>query len=176
MKLETPRLILRQFREDDLDSWAAMCADPEVIRYASMAGTPLTREQSAKWLHTMMDHWQVHGYGMWAAEERATGTFLGRIGLQFPPGFPGTEVAWMLGTAHWGWGFATEGAQAAIEHGFTKVGLEKLISLIFPGNERSIRLAERLGERYEGDFELKGRRLLMYGIRIEEWRSRLGAR
>ena len=174
MDLETPRLTLRQFREDDVDAWSAICAEPEVIRHASLAGVPLTREQSAKWLRSMLDHWQAHGYGMWAVEEKATGRFIGRIGLQFPPGFPETEVAWMLGTAHWGHGFAAEGARAAIEFGFSRVGKAKLISLIFPENERSLRLAERLGERYESDFHLEGHRLLMYSIRREEWHAPAG--
>jgi RimJ/RimL family protein N-acetyltransferase len=104
---------------------------------------------------------------MWAVEEKSTGRFVGRIGLQLPPGFPETEVAWMLGAAHWGNGFATEGARAAIEFGFSRVGKTKLISLIFPENERSVRLAERLGERYESDFHLDGHRLLMYSIHRE---------
>src|SRR5262245_42120293 len=119
------------------------------MRYASMAGLPLTREQSAKWVESMLNHWQTHGYGMWAAEAKSTGKLIGRIGLQFPPGFPETEVAFMLDTEHWGKGFAMEGARAAIEFGFSQLGKAKLISLIFPNNERSIRLAERLGETYE---------------------------
>jgi RimJ/RimL family protein N-acetyltransferase len=164
LELQTPRLILRQFRESDIDAWSAICAEPEVMRYASLSGMPVDRELSLKWLRSMVDHWQVHGYGMWAVEEKATGRFIGRIGLQLPPGYPETEVAWMLAPAHWGKGFAEEGARAAIEFGFSQVRKTRLISLIFPQNERSIRLAERLRERYEGDFYLEGHRLLMYSI------------
>jgi RimJ/RimL family protein N-acetyltransferase len=164
MDLETPRLILRQFRESDIDPWSAMCAEPEVMRYASVSGMPVDREQSMKWLQSMVEHWHLHGYGMWAVEEKSTGKFIGRIGLQLPPGYPGTEVAWMLAPAYWGHGFAAEGARAAIDFGFSHARKARLISLIFPQNERSIRLAERLGERYEGDFYLEGHRLLMYSI------------
>jgi len=171
MEIETARLMLRQFREDDLDAWSSICSEPEVMRYASMAGVPLTREQSGKWLHSMQDHWQALGYGMWAVDEKSTGRLIGRVGLQYPPGFPGTEVAWMLGTAYWGRGFAAEGASASIEHGFSLVGLDRLISLIFPENARSIRLAERLGERFESDFHLAGHRLLVYSIGREGWRA-----
>jgi RimJ/RimL family protein N-acetyltransferase len=169
--IETSRLVLRPFREEDLDAWSSICSAPEVMRYASMAGAPLTREQSGVWLRSMQDHWQIHGYGMWAVEEKETGCLIGRVGLQYPPGFPETEVAWMLGTAHWGRGFAAEGACAAVEQGFSTVGRTKLISLIFPENARSIRLAERLGERYESDFHLAGHRLLLYSISREEWRA-----
>jgi RimJ/RimL family protein N-acetyltransferase len=168
-EVETPRLILRQFQESDVDSWSAICAEPDVMRYASLSGVPLTREQSAKWLRSMLDHWQKHGYGMWAVEEKRTGRLMGRIGLQLPPGFPETEVAWMLGTAHWSNGFAAEGARAAIAFGFSQVGKAKLISLIFSDNERSIRLAERLGESYESDFHLEGHRLLMYSVHHVTW-------
>ena len=62
MQLETSRLILRQFREDDIDAWSALCAESEVIRYASLAGVPLTREQSEKWLRSMLEHRQARGY------------------------------------------------------------------------------------------------------------------
>jgi RimJ/RimL family protein N-acetyltransferase len=168
--IETSRLVLRPFREDDLDAWASICSEPEVMRHASMAGAPLTREQSGVWLRSMQDHWRIHGYGMWAAEEKETGCLIGRAGLQYPPGFPGTEVAWMLGTAHWGRGYAAEGARASVEYGFLRVGLVRLISLIFPENARSIRLAERLGERYESDFHLSGQRLLLYSLSRDEWR------
>lgn len=171
MELETPRLLLRQFRGDDLRAWAAICSEPGVMRYASMAGVPLTPEQSGAWLLAMLEHWQKNRYGMWAVEEKASGRLIGRIGLQRPPEFPGTEVAWMLGTEHWGSGYAAEGARAAMNHGFEHVGLPRLISLIFPDNVRSIRLAVRLGESYECDFHLAGRRLLLYSIRREEWHA-----
>src|SRR5207253_7997909 len=93
--LETPRLLLRMLRESDLDAYAAMLADPEVMRHLG-DGRPLSRPEAWRNLALMVGHWQLRGYGLWAAEERATGALVGRIGLWNPEGWPGLEVGWTL--------------------------------------------------------------------------------
>jgi RimJ/RimL family protein N-acetyltransferase len=168
--LTTERLILRQFQEADLGSFADIVADPEVMRCASFTGKPLSRAEAWQWLCVMAGHWRLRGYGMWAVEEKSSGQLIGRIGLQYPDEFPDVEIAWMLARSFWGRGLAFEGASAAVQWGFETLGKEKLISLIFPENTRSIRLAGRLGESLEGEIELYGRRLLQYSIRREDWR------
>jgi RimJ/RimL family protein N-acetyltransferase len=90
--IETPRLLLRPFRDTDIEAYAAMCADPEVMRYVGERG-PLSRGDAWRQMAMLVGHWQLRGFGMWAVEERATGAFLGRVGLHFPDGWPDREVA-----------------------------------------------------------------------------------
>ena len=163
MTLETERLRLRMFRESDLDVYARLCADPEIMRYLG-EGKPLTRAEAWRSMAGILGHWQLRGYGLWAVEERATGTLIGRIGHIYPEGWPGFELGWMLDRAAWGKGYATEGARRALEYAFDEVGREHVISLIRPANVASIRVAERLGETLEGTVHLLGGEALVYGI------------
>jgi RimJ/RimL family protein N-acetyltransferase len=161
--LETPRLILRMFRADDFEPYAAICADPDVMRYLG-DGRALTRPEAWRQMAMIVGHWQLRGYGLWAVEERSTGALVGRIGLFNPEGWPGLEVGWVLGKTCWGRGYATEGARRVLDHAFTDMGLDRLISLIYPDNTASIRVAERIGERLEGHTYLFGHEVLIYRI------------
>lgn len=161
--LTTGRLILRPFREADLDAYAAMCADLELMRFIG-EGKTLARWEAWRHIATMLGHWHLRGFGMWAVEHRETGAFVGRIGLWQPEGWPGFELGWMLAKSFHKQGFATEGARAALTYAFQELGKEHVISLIHPQNAPSIRVAERLGERLEGESVLFGTRVLVYGI------------
>ena len=160
--LETDRLKLRAFRNEDIDAYAEICADPEVMRF--LGGKPLNRGEAWRQMATILGHWQLRGYGLWAVEERATGKLLGRIGFQNPEGWPGFELGWTLGRQYWGRGFAIEGARKALQYAFTELDRDHVISLIAPDNHASIRVAERLGEKVEGETEVLGARVLIYGI------------
>lgn len=168
--LETARLVLRMFCEADLDAYAQMCADPEVMRYLG-AGQTLSRADTWRQIAMLLGHWQLRSYGMWAVEERASGTLIGRIGFFNPEGWPGFELGWMLGRAYWGHGFATEGARAALAYGFKELQQERIISLIRSQNVASIRVAERLGERFEKRVEVLGSAALVYSIGSTDWRA-----
>jgi RimJ/RimL family protein N-acetyltransferase len=168
--LHTDRLHLRMFREDDLDAYAAICADPEVMRYLG-DGRTLGRSEAWRQMAMILGHWQLRGYGLWAVEERATGALVGRLGFFEPEGWPGFELGWMLRRASWGRGYATEGAERALAHAFTEMGRQRLISLIWPDNRASIRVAERLGERLEGRTTLFGQEALVYGIDRARWEA-----
>src|SRR5436305_9698530 len=159
--LETERLRLRAFRLGDFEGYAAMCGDPEVARYLT---TRFDREQAWRHLAFLIGHWVLRGFGMWAVEEKATGAFVGRIGFAEPEGLPGCELAWTLARPFWGRGYATEGARAALAHAFTVLKKDRVVSLIHPENQASLRLAERLGERLEGRVEILGREHLVYGL------------
>jgi RimJ/RimL family protein N-acetyltransferase len=167
--LQTERLILRMFREDDLPPYAAMCADPEVMRYLG-DGKPLTPSEAWRQMAMILGHWQLRGFGLWAVEERATGALIGRLGFFQPEGWPGFELGWMLRRGSWGKGYATEGAARALAHAFTAMDRDRLISLIRPANHASIRVAERLGERLEGRTDLFGHEALVYAIGRAAWR------
>jgi RimJ/RimL family protein N-acetyltransferase len=174
VSIETPRLLLRAFRDSDIEAYAAMCADPEVMRYVGERG-PLKRDDAWRQMAMLVGHWQLRGFGMWAVEERATGALIGRVGLHFPDGWPEREVAWALARPHWGNGFAAEAARAALAHAFGPLDWPRAISLIDPDNHRSIRLAERLGERFERVVEVRGHAVALYAIEREAWAARSGA-
>ncbi len=167
-QLETERLILRGFREQDLDAYAEMNADPEVTRYIGN-GQTLTRAEAWRNMAMMLGHWQLRGYGMWAVEERQSGETIARIGCWEPEGWPGFEIGWMVRRAYWGRGLATEGARAAMDYAFRELQRSRVISLIRPENAPSRRVAEKLGQKLEGTTEIFGSEALIYGICLEDW-------
>jgi len=162
--LNTQRLILRPFREEDLDDYSEICADLDVMRYLA-DGKAMTRAEAWRHMAMLVGHWELRGFGQWAVEERCSGRVIGRIGFLQPEGWPGFELGWTLGRQHWGKGYAGEGARAALEHGFWQLGRNHIISLIHPDNLPSIKVAARIGETLEGRANVLGRDLLVYGIR-----------
>jgi RimJ/RimL family protein N-acetyltransferase len=160
--LATERLILRKFRESDLDAYAAMCGDPEVVRYLGV--NPMTRAEAWRHLAMVLGHWQLRGFGLWALEERGSGLLAGRAGCWRPEGWPGLEVGWTLRREFWGRGYATEAGRASLDYAWSELGQTHVISLIQPGNARSIAVAERLGMSLEGRTQIQGHEVLVYGI------------
>jgi RimJ/RimL family protein N-acetyltransferase len=158
----TERLHLRPFRPDDFEAHAAICADPEVMRFIR-AGA-LTRSDSWWQLARYMGHWQLRGYGLWAVAERSTARLVGHLGFLDPEGGHGFEMGWALAREAWGKGYALEGTREALRYAFTTLKKDHVACVIRPDNARSIRLAERLGARLEREFEEGGERLLDYGI------------
>ena len=154
--LETPRLLLRPWRDDDADAFAAMFDDPLVMEFLMPAKD---RAAIDAIVARVRAHFDQHGFGWWAAELRDTGAFIGFIGLSsipFEAHFtPAIEVGWRLASAHWGQGYATEGARAALEAGFTQLGLDEIVSITVPANRRSIHVMQRIGMQRDpaGDFD-----------------------
>jgi RimJ/RimL family protein N-acetyltransferase len=144
--IETARLILRPWRDSDLPLFAEQNADPVVMRY--LVG-PLTRAQSDDYAAQAVRHLAETGYGKWAVEAPGVAPFIGAVGLsrvKFEASFtPAVEVAWRLHRNYWGCGYATEAARAAIEDGFTRVGLSEIVALTTLSNIPSQRVMERLG-------------------------------
>lgn len=159
-ELETPRLRLRGFREDDLGWYAALTADPEVMRHVAAV---LDRPGAWRQIALFLGHWALRGYGQWALELRSTGEPVGRAGLWEPEGWPGLEVGWMLAREHWGHGYATEAAEAAKAFARSPVGAARLISVIRPANARSVAVAQRIGFAFERAEELGGHVVHLYG-------------
>ena len=169
--LETDRLIMRPFAESDLDAYAVMCADPEVMRF--LGGKTWDRMQTWRHIAATLGHWQLRGYGPWAVEERRSGELIGRVGFINPEGWPGFELGWTLARAAWGNGYATEAARRALDHAFTDMDRDHVISLIHPENQASLAVAERLGETREGTAEVLGEEVGVYGIYKKDWQQRL---
>ncbi|WGV24736.1 GNAT family N-acetyltransferase [Halotia branconii] len=167
-QLKTQRLLLRGFCEEDLDAYADMCGNAEVMRYIG-EGKPLSRGESWRNMAMIVGHWQLRGYGMWAVEERLTGAMIGRVGCWNPEGWIDFEIGWALRQAFWGHGLATEAARVAMDYAFEKLQRSHVISLIRPHNAASIRVAQKLGEKLQGRIELLGSEAVIYRISREDW-------
>lgn len=170
-QLQTQRLLLRAFRPTDLDAYAEMYADPEVMRHLGN-GQPVSRSEAWRNMAMLIGHWYLRGFGMWAVEERQSGAMIGRIGLWQPEGWPGLEIGWVLRRGYWGQGYATEGAKAALAYAFTQLQPSHIISLIYPDNLASQRVAQKLGETLEDTIEIAGHPVLVFGISRVAFQSR----
>src|SRR5581483_9358095 len=170
MILETERLRLRPLTVDDFDAYARLVGDADVMRYIG-DGRPLTREEAWRHLALLVGHWQLRRIGMWGVEARASCELVGRIGFFEPEGWPGFELGWLIARSHQGRGLATEGAQVALDLAFLALGRRDVISVIHPENAASIRVAERLGERFERSATVGGRPASIYRIDRATWRA-----
>ena len=149
--LVTQRLRLRGFRDEDRAPFAALNADPEVMEYLP---APLSLAESDALIGRIRAHFSEHGFGLWAVELRAVsgpGPLLGFVGLTRPTFAahftPCVDLGWRLARSHWGHGYATEAATAALRFGFERLGLDEIVALTVPENARSRRVMERLGMR-----------------------------
>jgi ribosomal-protein-alanine N-acetyltransferase len=144
--LRTARLLLRPWRDDDLEPFAALNADPEVMEHFP---APLTRAESDATAARMRAHFSEHGFGLWATEVPGAAAFIGYIGLsrpRFTARFtPCVEVGWRLARSAWGQGYATEGARAALDFAWRALGLAEVVSMTAVANLRSRRVMEKLG-------------------------------
>ncbi|MQY06082.1 hypothetical protein ACRB68_41620 [Actinomadura sp. RB68] len=155
-------MILRPLTAEDFEDYAAMLGDPEVARFLSVEGS-ISREDAWRNLALMIGHREIRGYTHWALVEKSSGRFVGRAGPWRPFGWPGLEIGWCLAREHWGKGYATEAARAALAYCFDELGADEVLSLIAMDNERSARVAERIGHRHLRDMELRGLRCRVYG-------------
>lgn len=154
--LTTARLRLRPWRDEDLEPFAALNADPRVREFFPSLQT---RPESAESMRYIDEHFRRHGFGLWAVEVIGTAPFIGFIGLSVPsfdaPFMPCVELGYRIAFEHWGRGYATEGAQAAITFGFATLGLAEIVAMTAVGNERSRRVMERVGMKHNAadDFD-----------------------
>lgn len=146
--LETERLFLRALREDDFEAEAAFFESER----SRLVGGPLPRDQVWRVVAGMIGHWALRGFGFWALEEKASGRYMGRVGLWQPEGWPGVEIGWTLMDHAEGKGFAFEAALVARRYAYEELELTALISLIEGSNTRSEALATRLGAKMGGAF------------------------
>jgi ribosomal-protein-alanine N-acetyltransferase len=144
--IETPRLLLRPWRNSDLALFAEQNADPLVMQF--LAGV-LTRAESDAYVTRAEQHLARTGFCKWAVEAPGVAPFIGAVGLSWltfeAPFAPAVEVAWRLNRRYWGFGYATEAAAASIDDGFTRVGLTEIVALTALGNTASMRVMQRLG-------------------------------
>ena len=143
--ITTQRLLLRSWRESDIEPFFRLNTDPEVVEYLP---SPISETESQQFAARIQDHFAEHGYGLYALENREDGSFLGYTGLNwtsFESHFtPALEVGWRLARDAWGQGYATEAARACVDHAFRETPIPEIVSFTVPANRRSIAVMERL--------------------------------
>ena len=154
--IEAERIVLRRWRDEDLEAFAAINADPIAMRF--MPGV-MTREETRALIGRIEEHHRAHGFGIWAVEVRGTAPLVGFLGLQrvgFETAFtPAVEIGWRLSPAFWGKGYATEAAKTALQFGFERLGLDEIVSFTVAANKPSWSVMERIGMMRDaaGDFD-----------------------
>jgi RimJ/RimL family protein N-acetyltransferase len=156
--LRTERLILREYRREDFDVFAAHLADP----VSSAHLVPADRHAAWRIFCAQAGLWLIHGAGWWAVEERETGRLVGNVGAFFREESTVMELGWNTYRACWGRGFAKEAAAAVLHHALEIRREPKVRALITPANASSLRVAERLGLTYEADTEIYGKAVGVY--------------
>src|SRR5262249_4484290 len=166
--IETDRLRLRMLRDSDLDDLAALFADPDVMRYVGN-GLPTTRAEAEKALTSIIAHWERHGFGRWAVEDRYTNEFIGYSGLRSLFGTP--EVVYHFMKNQWGKGFATEVATASLDFGFNRRGFDRIVAIAKPENAASIHVMDKIGMHFEMRTNYYGIDVVQYSITRDEFNS-----
>jgi RimJ/RimL family protein N-acetyltransferase len=174
--LTTARLVLRTYREDDLAALAELNGDPEVVRF--LGGRPMSRADSDAMAARIEANWAANRLGMIAVERRADGAFLGMVGLDEAPWYPGQiEVGWRLPPKHWGHGYATEAGAAWLAEAFAARGLARVIAIADadPPNVASIAVMRRLAMSFDHEAELDDHGELFKAVvhvsTAEQWRA-----
>jgi len=162
--LETDRLLLREYVEDDAESFFKLNTYPEVVRF--VPDKPLLNVEQAR--QTLIDHpianYRRYGFGRGACILKSTGEQIGFAGLKYLDELGEVDVAYRLLPAHWGQGLATEVALASVRYGFAALGLKRIIGLVMPKNIASVRVLEKTGLRYSGTVTLWGHTFSRYVI------------
>lgn len=165
--MATERLALRRFVLADADDLYGQLSDPDVMRYYD---GPMSREQSDKWLQGILNDHKTNGFGMYAVCLKETGEYMGQAGVMRRP--DGETVcyylAYLIRREFWGNGYATEAARAVVDNAFRNLGATRIVALIDPGNERSIRLAERLGLQRDSIVRHMGRDHYLYVLALSQ--------
>lgn len=179
--LKTKRLILRPWREEDLESFAQLNADPRVMEYFPSV---LSRQESNDLAQRISTKLEKQNWGLWAVSVPDIADFIGFIGLAVPSFeahfTPAVEIGWRLAFDHWGKGYATEGAKAALKYGFETLNLDEIVSFTAVQNMRSRRIMEKIGMHHDSkdDFDHpklpEGHSLskhVLYRLNHSEWRT-----
>jgi RimJ/RimL family protein N-acetyltransferase len=168
--IETERLILRRWREADIEPNTAMLADPASARFITSDGKPVT-DAFVGWRNAaiMAGHWALHGVGMFVVEEKQTNRFAGRVGPFQPSGWPGFEIGWGIASEFRGNGYAVEAARTSIDWAFANFEIDQIIHCIDRKNVASQSVARRLGATIEREIDLFGHVADVWVTRHDRW-------
>jgi len=178
IRIETPRLVLRRWRAEDVEPFAAINADPEVMRWIR-DGSVRDEHQTRANVAAMEGLWETERFGLFAVELRDSGELAGFTGLSvprfLPEVMPAVEIGWRLGKAFWGRGLASEAARAAMRYGFRERGLERIVGIVQVGNGASERIMVKLGMRLDREVVApgSGRPTRIYAITEAEYAARV---
>ena len=168
-EIETNRLRLRMLSLHDVEDFAAIFSDAEVMNYMGIeAGTTLSRAETETTVEGMIEFWERNGFGRWAVIEKKSGKLIGLCGLRLLEGSP--ELFYLFARSSWGQGFATESALAALRYAFEQLGLERIIAVIRPANMNSIKVVEKIGMKFEDKVNAYGVDGVLYAARREDFR------
>ena len=159
-RIETERLILRTFKEADWFDLHKLYSDPECTKYTIQR--TLTEAESWHAMAGMIGHWQIHGYGPYAVEEKSSGVVMGPVGLWYPKDWPEPEIKWAISRIYWSQGYASEAARAVKRMALEHTPKLSLISLIFAENKQSAKLAIALGAKLEKEITFRNQKAHIY--------------
>jgi len=171
LTIETSQLVLLPWTDEYGQDLVRIYADPEVILHTTYR-RPLSHDESMEVSARSTLLWQEYGFGPWAAIEKVSGKWVGRIGLNLLADWPledKWEVGWLLDRRYWGRGFATEGGQAGLRFGFEAAKLDRIISVTVPDNIRSRRVMEKCGLTYHGQLSWRKSDVVWYAIARTTW-------
>ena len=168
MELQTPRLILRSFREEDVDAMARLFANPDFMRFS--LGVFTERQKTVDFIKKVMSWDRANMPSLFAVVPRDEDSVIGYCGFHHHPEVPGeVEIGYRLHPDYWNRGLITEAARAVRDHAFTDLKLARVISLVHPENIPSRRVAEKNKMTVEKDITFRGFPTLVYAITREEW-------
>jgi ribosomal-protein-alanine N-acetyltransferase len=168
--VETERLLLRPFTRDDLDVFASINADADVMRYIG-DGKPQTRAQTEMRLNAILNHWDQHGFGLWALVDKTSNALIGFCGLQYLDNTAEIEIGYRFAKEFWGMGFATEAAGATLRYAFEVLGLDRIVAVVQPENFASQSVIEKIGLRYVKDAHFYNSDVEYYAITRGEFEA-----
>jgi [ribosomal protein S5]-alanine N-acetyltransferase len=170
-KIETARLYLRQFTPDDLDDLYRIYSDSEVMKYLSRGVR--NREETAADLFEIIADWEKHGFGLWAVVNKENHQLIGDGGLRFLGKTSEVEVGYVLEKAYWGKGLASEVAAASLKYGFEVLKLDKIVAVADTENIASRRVMEKVGMKYQHNFDYYDRDRVYYAISRETYQAKI---
>jgi ribosomal-protein-alanine N-acetyltransferase len=165
--LETERLILRRFTENDTDAVFALRSDAAMMRFIR---EPQNRQESVNWLQLISGLWETDKIGFCAVVEKASGALIGWCGLWRLQETGETEIGYAIAPQFWGAGLGSEAARAFVAYGFETLKLEKIVAVAAPENTASRRVMEKLGMTFDYIGEFYGRDLVHYSITRENFK------
>ena len=166
VEIKTERLLLLPWSNTYLDDLVRIYANPEVMRYISN-GRPLNQDECLRISERWANLWDKYGYGPWAAINKKSGQWVGKVGLDLLDDWPKQdkwEVGWELEPDFWGQGLATEGGKMAVQFGFKQAKLKRIISPTHPENIASRRVVEKCGLIYQGLIQWRGTQCVWYAL------------
>jgi RimJ/RimL family protein N-acetyltransferase len=170
-EIETARLWLKPYTEDDLEELSVILSNPEVMKYSPRGPIPKekVKQVTQEILEFFIQHWKQHGFGVWAVVDKASSKLLGHCGLNFLPNSPEVEVLYRLDQGYWNQGIATEATKASLRYGFEEVKLDKIVAITAPEHLASRRVMEKAGLKYEKDAHFYNLDVVYYALTRKAW-------